>query len=260
MRINTRADFSRTRAKLQRAKGAVKMTLGGELTRAARLVAVQLAHSTVPFGLDERAHQLGMNATARDIRLCYATLGDVYAAFPDESKAKAFYALVKRGLIARAQAVVDDYCPKFKGTPIGHFDLFLHQGRRNKRGRISKNQKPLQIVVDSRPLKKYIKAEVALVGWGKAGWASAARTLGGIRGISARWVTRHKAPGASFNNFERATSSETPFITIVNGVSYAHLILTPAAKAEAVRVGLERYLSDRRLTRVVRAALRQALT
>ncbi|HKP92326.1 MAG TPA: hypothetical protein VJS88_00390 [Chthoniobacterales bacterium] len=256
MAIRFRSNFSGTRNKLRKAKSTVRMTFGGEMKRAARIVAVQLAHATQPFGFDEGAKTKGEVATASDIRRCYATPGQVYAAFPDVRFAKAFYARLKKGDIAHAQRLVDAHCPTFKGTPIGHFDLFLHQGRRNKRGRIPQKQKPLQIVVNPKALFDYIKAEVKLVGWGKAGWAACARILESTRGIP-RWVTRQKAPGTFVDG---TRSTDTPFIILINQVSYAASILTEADKTEAVRIGLDRYFKDRRVTDVVRSALRRELT
>jgi hypothetical protein len=250
-----RSDFSATRARLARAKTAVRKTFGGEMKRAARLVAVSLATSTQPYGMDEAAKTEGEVATASDIRRCYATPSQVYAAFPDVRFAKAFYARLKAGQLEHAQSILDANCPTFKGTPIGEFDLFLHQGRRNKRGRISKNQKPLQIVVNPKALFDYIKSEVKLVGWGKSGWAACAKILESTRGLP-RWVTRHGAPGVVIDG---TRSSDTPFIILINQVSYAALILTPADKAEAVRIGLDRYFADRRVTDVVRSALRREL-
>ena len=267
VRIRGKLDTSALTKKFQRLKKTVPMTLGGEIKRAARIVAVQLAHTTQPFGLDENALSRGEKATARDIRLCYATPGQVYSAFTDQRMAKAFYARLKQGQRAHAQSIVDQHCQQFRGTPIGEFDLFLHQGRRNKRGRINPNQKPLQIVVNPKALHEYIVAEVKLVGWGKAGWGNGALILGRDSDVSVatptrgltRWVTRHTGAPASIVDGTRS-GGEKPYVILVNGVGYAQLILTPSDKAEAVRIGLERYLADKRVNRLVREALRKELT
>src|SRR4051812_7616001 len=111
MRVRDRANFSGIRRRLTNARTAVQMTLGGELKRAARLVAVSLATSTQPYGLDEGAKTKGETATGSDIRRCSAPPSQVYAAFPDVRFAKAFYARLKNGEWARAQRIVDEHCP-----------------------------------------------------------------------------------------------------------------------------------------------------
>jgi hypothetical protein len=267
MRIRGKLDTSKLRRRFEKVKRTVPMTLGGEVKRAARIVAVQLAHTAQPFGLDDRAKQLGENATASDIRRCYATPSDVYSAFNDKRMAKAFYARLKKGELAAAQRIVDEHCAQFKGVPIGAFDLFLHQGRRNKRGRIPAKQKPLQIVINPKAMHDYIAVEKKLVGWGKAGWGNCALILGRDGDVSVatptrglkRWVTRHVSAPASIVDGTRS-GSEKPYVILVNGVGYAALILTASDKAEAVRIGLERYLADKRVTTLVRDALRKELT
>jgi hypothetical protein len=218
---------------------AMKRDVPVLLRRAGRLCAVSLAIQTQPFsGVGKDGRKLGEQATAGDIRRCYATPGDVYAAFGDKRYANAFYAKLMSGQIAHAQAIVDSQCPAFRGIPIGHFDLFLHQGRRNSRGRINKKMRPLQIVILTKPLFDYIKAEVKLVGFGKAGWATCARILGGIRGIDAQWVTRHKAPGSV------GESNNGKTLTLTNQVSYATWILTESQKRNAVRIATEKLVES----------------
>jgi hypothetical protein len=91
------------------------------------------------------------------------------------------------------------------------------------------------VVQTTRDLNKYIKDEMKLVGFGKDGWGSCAKILGGTRGLP-QWVTRQKAPATVIEDH----NSENPTVTMVNEVNYAQDILDPSEKREAVDIGLSR--------------------
>lgn len=235
------------RKRAERMERSVK----GLLRREARLCAVSLAFSTQPFGDSKTVLDSGEGATAGDIRRCYATPGQVYADFPEERYAKAFWWRLMRGEFAEAQKIVDAQCPNFRHTRISYFDPRLHQGRRNSRGRISKTQKPLQIVIDPKSLDAYVAAEVKRVGWGKGGWAGCARALDGTRGIPG-WVVRHKAPAQVHERHVPGRSE----ITLVNKVSYASEILDGPRKSQAIDISFDRLFAA--LVREERAGARAA--
>lgn len=227
----TKSSAKGFRQRAERMERSVK----GLVRREARLAAVSLAVSTQPFGDGTAARAAGGGATAGDIRRCYATPGQVYAAFADVRQAKAFYWNLMSGKFSAASTIVDQHCPIFRGVSISYFDPRIHHGLRNSRGRIPKNQRPQQIVINPKALDDYVKAEVKRVGFGKAGWASCARGLDGTRGIPG-WVTRHRAPATVHERHVPGYSE----ITLTNQVPYAREILDAAGKSQAIDIANDR--------------------
>ncbi len=98
------------------------------------------------------------------------------------------------------------------------------------------------IVQDTQALKTYVAVEMAKVGYGKGGWATCARALGGIRGIPG-WVHKHASPGSVIENY----GTERTSITLINQVPYASAILSPSQKSQAVSIGGERLFRSLRI-------------
>src|SRR5437016_12840495 len=95
------------------------------------------------------------------------------------------------------------------------------------------------VVRDPSKLHSYVLMEANKVGFGKGGWATCARVLGGIRGIP-RWVTKHNSPGTVIENY----GADRTTITLVNQVPYASAILTSSGKAEAIQIATDRLFSS----------------
>ena|SRR5581483_2852920 len=239
--------------KLQNRAQGFSRDLGEELRRVGRVVAVSLATSAQPYGIGEYSRRSGEIATARDIRRCYATPGQVYKAFDDKFKAGSFWKAIKAADYSRAQQIMRKYCPRFATKELKPFDGgAAHKAARNARGRVSSSQEPAFVVQTTRDLEAYIKSEVYRVGEGKAGWASCAKILGGTRGLP-QWVTRHAGKIAPGSVVQSKSS-----IVLRNEVPYAENILQPAAKAEAVRIGIDR-LTKQAIIAERRAARANAL-
>jgi hypothetical protein len=240
---------------LQNQSRGLQATLPEQLRRAGRLVAVSLATSTQPYGDNDAARILGEKATARDIHRVYATPAQVYSAIGDQKIAAGFWKAVSAGAWSKAQAIINKFCPAFAGVPIGKaLDPSLHRGARDRRGRISEKQRPLQIVSPGQ-LKGYTNQEVGKVGLGKSGWAICAKILGGTRGIP-QWVTRHNKISSGTVIEDRNPTH--PTITLRNELSYAEQILSEADKAEAVQIGMER-LAKALITEEYKLARQHAL-
>ncbi len=244
----------RLQQKLKNRVRGLKATLPEQLARAGRLIAVSLATSAVPYGLGEDARKLGESATASQIRRCYATPGQVFAAFPDQNKAKTFWKAIKAGNFARAQKTMQAHCPRFANKEIKAFDDgAAHRANRNSRGRVSKRQEPVFVVQTTRDLTAYVKKEVDRVGEGKAGWGACAKALGGTRGLP-QWVTRH-AGKLSLGLVEQNQSNpQRPFVRMTNQVPYAKNILSETDKQVALRIGVDRlanaiFTEERRMAR-----------
>jgi hypothetical protein len=236
--VNFRASFNPQplKKKLQNRVRGFQATLPEQLRRAGRLVAVSLATSAQPYGLDGGARKRGESAAAADVLRCYATPADVWKAFPEKKWASIFWAQIKRSDWSRAQKTMQEHCPEFRNKEIRPFDGgAAHRANRNSRGHVSKKQTPVFVVQTPRDLFAYVQHEKDEVGFGKDGWGSCAKSLGGTAGLP-QWVTRHKAPASVIENQDK----ERPSITLRNNVTYAKQILTETDKQIALRIGLDR--------------------
>lgn len=218
-------------------------TIPQALDAAGRLIAVSLATSTAPYGLGKNAQGSGEAATARDIFRVYATPARVaksFSAAGQDAKGKLFLIALARRRIAEAQKLVDNYCPPFRGVPIRAFDNgTAHAGARRK-GRVPAKQRPAMIVQTGRDILAYVKREVGHVGEAKGGWAACAKILGGTRGLP-QWVTRH-AGGLSGGNVAKNYAGDMKTVRMTNLVRYASDALSGAAKAEAIQMGINRFV------------------
>ena len=83
---------------------------------------------------------------------------------------------------------------------------------------------------------KYVRTASKKVGFGKSGWATVARTLGGTRGIPG-WVSRNKGPGAVQ---DMTGDRDNPRIVMSNSVRYINLILRQSEINKALMFQQER--------------------
>ncbi len=214
----------------------LKTSLPAVLHQAGRLCAVSAAFQAQPFGIDEKAQALGVVATTRDIYRVYATPGVAWKDIQDKGAQAGFWKAVKTSAWGRAAKILNRAGAVFKNTPIDNFDGgALHRQSRNNSGRVPKRLAPAVIVKDPSKLKTYVATEAGKVGFGKGGWASCARALGGTRGIPG-WISRQNAPGTVIENYGATVMS----ITMTNQVPYASSILSPAQKQEAVRIAMDK--------------------
>ncbi len=214
----------------------MKNSVPGFLRQEARLVAVECARRAQPFGDNATTQKVGQVATSSDIYRVYTTPGAVYEAFPNEGVAKVFWFHFKSGRYSEASGIVNKSCLKFAGIPIDNFDGgAAHSRLRNNQGRISKSQRPVMIVKNPRELKNYVESEEKKVGFGKGGWATCAKSLGGTRGIPG-FVSRQNSPGQVIENYKAELSS----VTMTNQVPYASEILTEYEKQNAINIGKDR--------------------
>ncbi len=212
------------------------------MRQAGRLAAVSLAFQTQPFGDSQQSEAIGKVAVTRDIYKVYTTPGKAYEDIDAKAQPGFWKAVVARQW-DRAQKILLRAGRTLKSTPIQPFDAGKqHRQLRNNRGRITGAQKPVMIVQDTQALKTYVAVEMAKVGYGKGGWATCARALGGIRGIPG-WVHKHASPGSVIENYGTARTS----ITLINQVPYASAILSPSQKSQAVSIAAERLFRSLRI-------------
>ena len=250
--ITAKFDTSGMQAALARNGRDFANSARQEMHDIGRLVAVSLATSAQPYGISEGARKNGEAAVHRDIYRIYCTPGMVYGEIAnngDVGAAKAFYKAMRTGGHGVAIGLIHAHAPKFSLVQIRAFDGGkLHKSRRNRRGRVPNSQKPLVLVTDPKALQRYVRAEQARVGFGKAGWANCAKAFregrAATRGLPG-WVTRHRDAPAS----AMVTSGEGNRLTIAmqNNVEYASYILTPSEKSRATQIGLYRFVQGAKI-------------
>lgn len=213
-----------------------RLSFATAIRRAGRIAAVNYAKHTQPFGFGADARALGENAVARDIKRIFAPAWFVFKAIKDQDEglADAFWYYFQIGKRQRAEELLevsgaDPTLARLKIEPVAKA---THQKLRNNRGRVPPTQRFASIPSNPNKLAAYIKERQRKVGFVKAGYAQAARWLGGTKGIP-QWVTRHKdAPGSLV---DAADLERDPHVIIKNQVDYASQCITETEKVEALR-------------------------
>lgn len=267
-------DNTRLLARMKRYEEVTGKQIGATMRRGARLLAVNMATSTQPYGKNSEAKKLGERAVQNDILRVYTPGTDT--AFPMDSSRPSFAAQVQRYLtrdsrlrdailgalgfaatkarskkgLAKQAAGVGRLNSILSNTP-GFSKLHasatvagsIHQQTRNAYGRVRKGWRSREIVTDSRSLVAYIKERQGRVGMTKAAWAAAAMQVNAdvkdaLSGIPA-WVRRHisRVPSAVVDKAE----SVAPVITLTNKLPWADKALREPDKKEAIRIAREKF-------------------
>lgn len=256
-------------ASLRRYALAMKMSFAEAILRQARLVAVNLAYQTQPFGLNLSAKQKAEKTIGVEIGRVYKDVGtvarDVGSAgqmSADVSRVKspsqaeaAFVRLVRSGQTAKAQKLLNDLnIHPFFSTEVNKFDQgSRHQTERfGARRKVPKNTFPKLAVTNFNLIRGYINKIKQRVGTAKAGWASCAQQLGGMRGLPA-WITRH-ASQAQLGSVYDATSASgnQQYVIMTNRVPWIDKCLNAGQIQRALDI------QRGKMVTAIRIALRKA--
>jgi hypothetical protein len=208
----------------------------------ARLVAVNLAFQTAPFGKDKAAKLRGEGSAQADINRVYKGPAIVHRNIWNSGQGKdlqniedsrqaaaAFVRLVRDGKTAEAEKLLQDLrIDKHKEAKVAKFDagVAVKAARHGTRKKVSRNQFVQLVPTDFNSLKKFARQVQQRVGLAKAGWASAAKWLGGMRDIPA-WVQRHVNARALSSLDDQSSRPYQPFIKITNMVPYVSRCISP---------------------------------
>jgi hypothetical protein len=256
VKTTCRTDMRGALEKLRRLRLETRAETSKALHQTARLAAVEFSFATQPRGHSDTARVKGETAVQFEVRRVYAVAADVFAdieAGGNKAAAKAFYSAFMRRQFARANAIKDKHSRSFKGVPIGSFNPQLHKAAR-RRGKVPRNQRPLQIVTGNNRLRSYIQNAKRRVGTLKAGWAVCARILGGTRGIP-QFVTRNIGRSAG-RVLDRSRDPNLPRISLANAVTYASERISRAEMAAALDLARRKFYDS--LVIGMRAAARKA--
>jgi hypothetical protein len=218
LQVNTKGanDFL---AALKKHPEKIGRTTESVIKQEARALAVNFAKKTLPPGLGEKGVDKLKNRIAADIKRIFPSKDNgsriyEYLIKEDERLAKAFWAAYKSG-DEKAQARI----LRRAKIPRG-IDPAAHQAAREK-GKVSADSKPISFSTDTR-LNAYIRRSQKKAGLAKAGWAAAAKALGG------RVRTRAVGNGKSVEKFPKYIRSLSRRPNI-GGASFVH---GPRARAK----------------------------
>jgi hypothetical protein len=215
------------------------------IKRNARLIGVNLAFQTQPFGDNSSAKEKGEAAVRRDMKRVFADAPDTYKVLwaVDKEMAKAFYLAMLKKDWPEAQRILQASSTRWRNVELSAFDSSHHRRSRNRRGRVSRHVPAQIITTGGKKLDAYTAQKVRMVGYGKAGWAAATMRLSGnTRGIP-QFVTRHKnkAPGSAR---DLTNAILNPHAVLVNEVPYVNTICPPSQIANALNIQREKMMAS----------------
>lgn len=258
--VDRGGEFRRAIGQLYRSKG-----LAHGLRREARLVAVNLAFQTQPFGGSKAmtaggssGKEQGEGAVARDIRAIIKVPSDLHAEIERQSvtAARAFSFFMKNRRHAEAEALLNRLnIGAYNAIKVGPMDGKVHENARRpipQRPRLSHRPKPLLVTSDVNELRAYVKEVQKKVGIAKAGWAACAQQLGGLGGRMAAfggqqqaipaWVKRHVGARASGSVADQADRTFNARVVMFNHVPWVSKCLTETEAQRALDIQREKML------------------
>lgn len=247
--------------------------IGNTIRRGARLLAVNLAYSTPPYGKDIAARKLGEKAVQNDILRVFTPATPIKLKHPSLAVSfreqvtkyvtknpklqKAILSAIKASDQSKLSAILSS-AGGFSKLVVGGVDTSLYKSTRNSYGRVRKGWQGRNIVMNAAELKNYITAKQDLVGLTKAAWASAAEKVNAdvndaLSGLPA-WVKRHvtNVPSAVMDE----SDSMAPHITLTAKLPWQDKALRPTDHKEAIRISREKFVTS--MDREIRFALKKA--
>ena len=267
-------DNSKLLARMKKYQEVTGKEISGSLRRGARLLAVNLAYSTPPYGKNADAKKLGEKAVQNDILRVYTPATPISTKYPTKQSSfkeqiqkfitknqrlqKAILAAINSSNGEKLKSVVGNL-PSFSRLFFdSKVDTSIHAKTRNAYGRVRKGWKGSNIVMNSNDLQDYIKRKQDLVGLSKAAWAACAIDVqadvkDSLSGIPA-WVKRHvsKVP----HNVVDSSLALAPRITLTDKLPWADKALRESDHKEAIRISREKFYKS--MGTEIRYALKKA--
>ena len=251
---------------LKRYALAKKISFGKAIKQQGRLVAVNLAFQTQPFGDGSRAKAQGEGAVSRDIKTVLKpaknTTGVIKRSNTQrgqtktqnaEQAARVFAGYVLKGQNAKATEILQRlHIPKYFSAVVAPVDASKHQSARHgSRRTVPKNQFVSLVVPKEPTLESYVKKISQNVGIAKGGWADCAKKLGGSRGIPG-WASRHAGKRAVGSVIDNSEGSGEQYVTMTNHVPWIDKCLNAGQIQRALDIQKEK------MTKAIEIALSKA--
>lgn len=246
-------DATRLNTEINRLAEQTGQTLRQVLPAQMRLLATDFSYVTREKGDQKSDKGVAENRVAIVIGAVYPSVGWVVNRLKrvNGDIADGFVAAWNKRKWQNAQAILDKNLPRLRIT-IGKFDGgALHEKERWKK-RVTHR---LLVTGSYNSVGVYMRKIQKRIGFAKAGFAAAARDLGGTRGIPG-WVTRHKgSPGSG-----RVTGDgKTLQVTMTNNVKYIRKAFKTVDESAALKFRADQVTSvlQRIQDRKVKAAMRK---
>lgn len=239
------------RSSLRRYALAKKMEFAEAIKRQARLVAVNLAFQTQPFG-DEAGRRAGEGAIRKDLTPDKGIFKPLNKLWMSEALRMQEYApenfqrrfTNKNGDVWLSEQ--DKILTNLAAMKEFHKSMRTSGGRKrtsqagNKTRDIGRHGAANRGIVTNDNLNRYVQSVQKKVGIAKAGWASCAKQIGGTRGIP-QWVTRHAnkmQTGSVIDNTKAAGNEQ--YVLMQNNVPWIDKCLTENQMQRALDIQREK--------------------
>ena len=275
-------DDAKLQKRMQKYQDITGKQIAATMRRGARLLAVNLAYSTPPYGKTPDSLKLGEIAVQNDILRAYMPAAPIKTKHPRDKES--LRQIVKRVIVrdyklrdaiisaidmanriknrrkpqnritskSRALGLSDlrvllGQAEGFKKLMVDQgVDRSIHSRIRNSYGRVSKKWQTRTVVYQSRDLEKFVAEKQKLVGMSKAGWAAAALQVNAdVKDALSglpAWVKRHVGRVAASVN-DKSESSK-PDIILTSRLPWADKALRPKDHKEAIRISRQKFFNS----------------
>jgi hypothetical protein len=243
-------------AKMKEYEAVTGKEVAQQVRNFSRVYALDLMRQVIPFGTKSDSRQSGEKGIWRDLRKAFRVLAANQIAKIHEARAKG----------GRYIKVEHDSGKAFwldvqKDILTAGAEMKAHHKGMRKNGRVVKSGD--YAITTTQAMRAYEKVALKLVGWAKAGWATAAQKMGADTkaaekgtGIPA-WVKRHLGKSPSEVK-DMTADKKNPRVRFDSGVDYMSFVLPRAsayASANIVRSKFAKFLQAS-----IRAELRKVKT
>lgn len=220
-----------------------EQTIPDAVVAASRLLCVELARRTQPFGSDDKTKKVGEAAIVRDL-LGKGGGGTVRAGIFsghgfNQDMGYEWYAtgpnvrlfISKDGHAYGTDKTYFKESVSYEEMRAFHKSKFVN-GKMSSAGGRSRDVGRWKFIekwfVPKAALDSYVDRQILKVGWAKSAWAACARELRKVtsgsatRGIPS-WVTRHDSPNSDV--IDNSRNLTNPSVTLINTTKYAGQVL-----------------------------------
>lgn len=241
------SDISELDSSIQKLADAAGSTVSEVLPAQMRLFAADLAYNTRPIGNEKGDDESGKKKIATRVGAVYKPVGKAveWLSKINEGIANSFIRYVNKKQFTKAADILNRNTSSQYQYEVGMFDGGkLHR----EQARVKRATKCL-IVINYDKVGKYLEKSQKLVGFAKGGFATAARQLGGVRGIPG-FATRQNAPGSGIVSGDGKTLT----VTMTNDVRYIEDALDEQGESRAINN--RKRAIDLRINHMMRAKMK----
>lgn len=245
-------DMSGLEKKILEKSIAMKKGLGASMKEEMGLLCLSLIKYTQPFGMGDKAKQMGESAIKGDLTGHRAKggsvrgdgYGGVFFIIPDKYATSAVFEpsenvmrlfVKKTGEVYGCDVSLWKVNASISELHAHHESLRKPDGSVTQAGYSTRDIGRWKFVnkwvITSTQFQNYLAFIFPRVGYAKGGWATCARKLGRPNTDVQGWIKNHPSPGSVIDK----TKQDSPSITIINEVNYTGRVLSESAKKLAIK-------------------------